>query len=207
MDGIELRWRLTNPLYVYRGAHGNVTCAAVTSTLELASGDALGGVARWTVEQGKLLEREECNEQDRGVLAINTHGGETWIHRRDGSVTSSKGHSFLCGDMSFCKMTVIERGGRLYGAVPSVTGSDAVDIWDLREHKRLAVIVAEEKKSGPVMVIRLSFVEESKIRMIAGYDDGVVRCYHVDLADGCSSEVGRSKLFPMTGKLVFMQKV
>lgn len=102
-----------------------------------------------------------------------------------------------CGEYSFCKMQ-ISTTSKVFGVMPSIQGSESLDIWDLNNFcVFLTIPEDEEDKRGYAMCTRL-VMDDDEMTIIAGFDDGTVRVFRVDIKVKSFKQVLRLKLFPMT---------
>ena len=127
------------------------------------------------------------------------------MHVRDGHVYSllendhlDRVASFRCGDYSFCKMTIITLDHRLLACLPSTETADALSIWDMELGQILIpTIKSETENHGNVMCSQL-IQHDARLLLLAGFDDGVLRAFELDLEIGEFKLILQLKLFEQT---------
>lgn len=163
-----------------------------------------------------------------GCLWIHTRNGQVQCYTLN---LKEKLNEFKCGDYSFCGIRGITMGKNHHQlvAVPSLTVTpDGIDIWSLDPLKLITSITplsstpppttatVEEKAGtsqhlwlnfikpllGSVMCIRLFPNGEDDLRILAGFDDGTLRMFNVNIVTGESKPMFRIKIFPMTGMVL-----
>ncbi|CAG8433211.1 523_t:CDS:2 [Ambispora gerdemannii] len=192
------------PEYIFRGHTDQISVLKFyQNNKRLLSGDAEGNIIIWDMKIRRPLLKFKAHHE--GILNISTwkdflisQGRDNKIHvwnnESDVLINAASDplkpmFSLTVNSLNFCQFSIFaqesENAKDLLIAVPNLTNSAGIDIWDLLNQQRLIDGVGIDENSGYCMSIRLfnKSDTENQYYILAAYENGNVVLWKID----CSS--------------------
>ncbi|KAG9304452.1 hypothetical protein G9A89_020015 [Geosiphon pyriformis] len=197
------------PEYIFRGHTDQInTLEFYHNNSRLLSGDEGGNFIIWDMKTRRSLAIFKAHSE--GILKVTGWMDKLISHGRDNLILMWKDVSNLLNDsttesikpilrisvnsLNFCQFSMCPKGSEeIYIAVPNLTDSSGIDIWELTSQRRLVDGIGLDKiysQKGYCMALKL-FDKSSKglasnqaYYILAAYENGGVYLWEVDCSTG-----------------------